>query len=227
MLTAPITTPAFQSRVLSLLSSHLSNLEAPSPDVSGTMGTSENTRSLSIPPLTVADSDLTPNESMSNVVAVSSSWIDLCSPDPLIANISRQVLLLEVAYAAFCGVSYVVIPGPRLHHDGLHAEGVPYFARAIQEAMSTAPYIHMHVWLRMIDNPDLESTEMGDLAPFARADCVREWPPTGPSRVDLFGTWDAWNVIRTVCKYHSRLLVGKNCNLSNPPLPSVLNTMAL
>jgi protein arginine N-methyltransferase 5 len=164
---------------------------------------------------------------MSNVVAVSSSWIDLCSPDPLIADISRQVLLLEVAYAAFCGASYIIIRGPRLHHDGLHAEGVPYFARAVQEAMSMAPYIHMHIWLQMIDNPDLELNEMGDLARFARAEYLSEWQVTGPSKMDLFGTWDAWNIIRTVCKYHSRLLVGKNYNRSNPPLPSVMNTNAL
>lgn len=210
MLTVPITTTHFHSRVLSLLSSHLSNLQPPILDPTGTLGTSENSKSLSVPPLTVEDSHLSPNESMSNVVAVSNSWIDLCSPDPLIADVSRQVLLLEIAYAAFCGVSYIIVPGPRLHHGSLHADGVPYFARALQEVMSEAPYIQIYIWLQMVDYPDLESSDMGDLAPFTRLEYVtQELSPMESPKLDPFGTWDAWNIVRTVCKYHSRLLVGK------------------
>lgn len=208
MLTTPITTSHFHSRVLSLLSSHLSSLNPPDYDGVGTRATSYNTKAVTVPPLTPADTPLTPNETISQVVGITSSWIDLCSPDPLIAEISRQVLMLEVAYAAFCGISYLIIPGPKLQHGGLHSEGLIYYARAIQEALSIAPYIQFHIWLKMIDNPELESTEMGDLAPFARSEFL-ETSDDGPARIDLFGTWDAWEIIRTTCKHHSRLLVGK------------------
>ncbi|KAL1967928.1 hypothetical protein VTN77DRAFT_2345 [Rasamsonia byssochlamydoides] len=217
MLTTPITTPHFHSRVLTLLSSHLSNLEPPSYDASGTLGTSQNTKVLTVPPLSPADTPLTPHEAISQVVGVTSSWIDLCSPDPLIADISRQVLMLEVAYAAFCGISYLVIPGPKLHHGSLHSEGLVYYARAIQEALNLAPYMQIHIWMRMVDNPELETDEMGDLAPFAREE-YRVDGDDHSSKIDLFGTWDAWEVIRTVCKYHSRLFIALSIPKHLPPI---------
>ena len=164
MLTTPITTPRFHSRVLTLLSSHLSNLQLPTYDSSRTLASSHNTNPLTIPPLSPDDSPLTPNESINQLVAVTSSWIDLCSQDPLIADISRQILTLEIAYAAFCGVSFVIIPGPRLQHGSLHAEGLMYYARAIQDILSVGPYIQIHIWLQMVDNPDVVADEMGDLA---------------------------------------------------------------
>lgn len=220
MLTTPITTRHFHSRVLTLLSSHLSSLQPPTLDVSGTAATTTNTRPLTIPPLTVEDSELAPNEAINNMIAVTSSWIDLCSPDPLIADVSRQVMALEIGYAAFCGVSFVVIPGPRLHHGNLTGEGVMYYARAIQDAIDAAPYMQIHIWMRMVDNPEKEATEMGDLAPFARPEYLGQPLQAEHAKIDLFGTWDAWNAIRTVCKYHSRLFVGKNNTL--PLLSSTL-----
>lgn len=215
MLTVPITTTHFHSRVLGLLSSYLSNLQPPSFDRIGTMATSQNTRPLVIPPLTKLDSNLTPNEATSQLVGVTSSWIDLCSPDPLIADLSRQVLMLEVAYAAFCGIGYLLIPSPKLHHGGIHSEGVVYYARAIQDALNLGPYIQFHIWLRMVDNPELEVDSMGDLAPLARQEYIQLAAGNLP-KIDPFGTWDAWDLIRKTCKYHTRLFVGKLEPLSWP-----------
>lgn len=209
MLTVPITTSHFHSRVLGLLSSYLSSQQSPAYDAIGTMATSQNTRPLTIPPLTKVDSILTPNEATSQIVGVTSSWIDLCSPDPLIADLSRQVLMLEVAYAAFCGIGYLLVPGPKLHHGGIHSEGVIYYARAIQDALNLGPYIQFHVWLPMVDNPELEVDTMGDLAPLAREEFLQPDEGSLP-KIDSFGTWDAWDVIRKTCRYHTRLFVGKN-----------------
>lgn len=208
MLTVPITTTHFHSRVLGLLSSYLSNLQSPSFDRIGTMATSQNTRPLTIPPLTKLDSNLTPNDATSQLVGVTSSWIDLCSPDPLIADLSRQVLMLEVAYAAFCGIGYLLIPSTKLHHGGMHSEGVVYYARAIQDALNLGPYIQFHIWLRMVDNPELEVDSMGDLAPLARQEYLQLEAGNLP-KIDPFGTWDAWDLIRKTCKYHTRLFVGE------------------
>lgn len=208
-MTVPITTSHFHSRVLGLLSSYLANLESPTYDAAGTMATTQNIRPLAVPPLSKADSYLTPNDATSQLVGVTSSWIDLCSPDPLIADLSRQVLMLEVAYAAFCGIGYILIPGPKLHHGALHSEGVIYYARAIQDALNLGPYIQFHIWLPMVDNPETELDTMGDLAPLARAEFTESIE--GDSlKVDPFGTWEAWDSIRKTCKYHTRLLVGMN-----------------
>ncbi|CAG8909243.1 unnamed protein product [Penicillium egyptiacum] len=206
MMTVPITTSHFHSRVLGLLSSYLANLQPPTSDVVGTMATTQNTRPMVVPPLSKADSFLTPNDATSQLVGVTSSWIDLCSPDPLIADLSRQVLMLEVAYAAFCGIGYLLIPGPKLHHGALHSEGVIYYARAIQDALDLGPYVQFYIWQQMVDNPDVEVDTMGDLAPLARAEYLV--PDEGDlPKVDPFGSWDAWDSIRKTCKYHTRLTV--------------------
>lgn len=192
-----------------MLSSYLSNLQSPTRDAIGTMATTQNTRPLAVPPLSTSDSNLTPNEATSQIVGVTSSWIDLCSPDPLIADLSRQVLMLEVAYAAFCGIGYLLIPGPKLHHGGIHSDGVVYYARAIQDALNLGPYIQFHIWLRMVDNPELEVDTIGDLAPLAREEYGQPEEGSSP-KLDSFGTWDAWDLIRKTCKYHTRLFVGKD-----------------
>ncbi|KAJ5782958.1 hypothetical protein N7457_004732 [Penicillium paradoxum] len=206
MMTVPITTSHFHSRVLGLLSSYLANLQSPTYDPVGTMATTQNIRPLVVPSLSKADSYLTPNDATSQLVGVTSSWIDLCSPDPLIADLSRQVLMLEVAYAAFCGIGYLLIPGPKLHHGALHSEGVIYYARAIQDALNLGPYIQFHIWQPMVDNPELELDTMGDLAPLARAEFL-EPSEESSLKIDPFGTWEAWDSIRKTCKYHTRLLV--------------------
>jgi type II protein arginine methyltransferase len=194
--------------MLALLSSHLSGLSPPFCDAAGTMGTTQNTKVLTTPSLSAEDTTLTPNELIGQIIGVTSSWIDLCSPDPLIADISRQILKLEVAYAAFCGFNHLVIHGPRLHHGPFHSEGLVYYAKAIQDAFETSPYIQIHIWLGIVDNPDLEASGIGDFTRFAREEYLGT-PDEQPAKIDLFGTWDAWNVIRTACKYHSRLFVGK------------------
>ncbi|KAI5283641.1 methyltransferase protein [Ascosphaera aggregata] len=204
LVTSPVTTSAFQSRVLSLLSSHLSNAGEPERDALDTLETSANYAALTIPPLSPEDSHLTPNEATTQIIGVVSRWIDLCSPDPLIADVSRQVLELEVAYAAFCGLPYLIVPAPKLRHGSHSGGGVIYYARAVKEALNSAPYMQIHVMLDMINNSAWDITEMGDLAPFARSPYLG---PDNSSNIDPFGTWEAWDTIRRVCKYHSRLFV--------------------
>ena len=225
MLTTPITTPHFHSRVLTLLSNYFNELDT-HPD--------RNLHIPTIPSLSSVDTPLAPNDIISQLLAVASPWIDLSSPDPVIYNISRQVLELEVAYAAFCGVGNIILPSPRLHHGKLHGDGIARYAYAVQEALNVGPYISLSVSLPMMDIPEEECRDdHSSLASLARAiylglsgDGYEDFPAedtggnnTGgtPNRrsskrsgnFDFFGTWDAWNVIRTVCKYSSRLFVGK------------------
>ncbi|PWY84906.1 protein methyltransferase RmtC [Aspergillus heteromorphus CBS 117.55] len=216
MLTVPITTSSFHSRVLNLLSS--SSNAPPTPAASGTLMTTQNIRPLVVPPLTPGDTHLTPCDVMTQLVGVTSRWIDLCSPDPLIADISRQVLMREVAYAAFCGIGYLLVPGPKLHHRELNSEGLIYYARAIQDALNLGPYIQFHIWMPMVDKPDLELMEMGDLAPLARPEFLGDPSAAESSKVDPFGTWDAWDIIRRTCRYHSRLVVALSMPRHLPPM---------
>ncbi|KAI9828139.1 MAG: methyltransferase protein [Thelocarpon impressellum] len=215
MLTTPITTPHFHSRVLTLLSTHLSRLRPASYSSDSNAGNPsagfQPPPPPIIPPLTPADTTLTPNNTISQLLAVASPWTDLCSPDPLIANLSRQVLSQEMAYAAFCGVGNVIVPGPKLHHRDVHGHGLTQYARAIQEALRVGSYLSIQILLPMTDHPDSDLEEgVGSLAPFAREDYVEETEGQEGRTPDVFGTWDAWNVIRTVSLSIPRQL---------PPMP--------
>lgn len=204
MLTSPITTPHFHSRVLSLLSAHLSTL-----DDRQALSSGHTPPAPIIPPFNAFDTPLTPGDLVSQLVGYSAPWIDLCSPDPLIANISRQVLTMEVAYAAFCGIGNIIIPGPRQFDNGRDAtDGLTQYARAIQEALGVGGYVQMAIHVPMYDGETNARNTVGDLAPFAREEYFKDVAGTEKD-YDLFGTWDAWNFIRGVCKYNSRLAVGK------------------
>lgn len=235
MLTTPLTTPHFHARVLALLSNHLNELDrCPGRSLPTPI----------IPSLSPFDTPLAPHESMSQLLAVASPWIDLSSPDPVIYNLSRQVLELEVAYAAFCGIGNIILPAPRLHHGKLHGDGITRYAYAIQEALNIGLYIQLSVTLPMMDNPsEDDAIDQKSLAARARgkymglsedsdeeksAELSEERGQsldsgsrsgTKATKFDFFGTWDAWNVIRTVCKYNNRLFVGKNRIISSLQLP--------
>src|ERR1700742_2759449 len=79
--TTSITSSAFQTRVLKLVTDHFDALNqepasslAPLPQIS---------------PLTPEDTTPTPDDSNAPFVAVTSTWIDLGSLDPVIAHVSR------------------------------------------------------------------------------------------------------------------------------------------
>ena len=207
MLTSPITTPHFHSRVLTLLSSHLALVEATDPSNRFTPPAPI------IPPLSPVDTPLTPGDSVSQIIAYSSPWIDLCSSDPLVSNISRQVLNIEIAYASFCGVGNIIIPGPRSYNsDSIDSDGLTRYARAIQEALAIGSYIQMAIHLPMY-RQDEPKDITGDLQPFAR-----NYDSAGKTKagkdVDLYETWDSWNLIRSLCKYNTRLSIGKKIQQS-------------
>jgi type II protein arginine methyltransferase len=206
LITSPITTPHFHSRVLTLLSASLSSHA--SEDITQT----KNASPVTIPPLNPVDTPLTPDDFITQLIGVTSPWIDLGSPDPVIADVSRQVFQLELAYAAFCGITYALIPGPRLRGQGVSDSGIVQYARALFDALAQAPYMQLYVWMPMIDHSEEQTEQMGDLAPFARQQYL-DLTEAESKRLDVFGAWEAWNMIRSICKYPSRLCVGEHNTL--------------
>ena len=211
MLTTPITTPNFHARVLILHANHLKDLSAQG---------GSNLPAPIVPALSAVDTPLGPGETVTQVLGVISPWIDLCSPDPLIHSISRQVLEMEVSYAAFCGLGNVLIQGPKLQHGKIHGDGLMQYALAIQEALGASNYLQIEIQLPMVDYANVEKDQdMDSLAYRAREDYVGTTEGSKARKLDVFGTWDAWNMIRIVCKYNPRLFVGKqqaefhNCQL--------------
>lgn len=199
MLTAPITTGAFHSRVLSTLSRHLnsSNEEADCFPLLGSLdcGNRDN-----------VESHLTPDQGFSQMLLTTSPWIDIDSPDPLIADISRQVLGLEIQYAGFCGAVNIIIQGPHTGRGG--DNGLSVYARAIQDALKHAPFAQIHISLPMAE-PTEEATVF-NLSQHARSQYTKDIPLKHVADVDPLESWDAWHVIRSVCNYSNRLSIGKN-----------------
>lgn len=191
-LATQITTAAFQSRILSLVSEHSKSLQESS--------NSDATPAPLISPFTPQDTTLVPEDSNTSLVAIVSPWIDLGSTDPIIAHISRQVFNLEVAYAAFCGVNNIVVYGP------LPAADVLQYARAIQEGLGLGPYLQLHILLPMTG--ELETEFDGDmhLSDLARGPQNLEYEEEPED--DLYGTWNAWNTIRALCSYSHKLSIG-------------------
>lgn len=205
MLTCPITTSYFQTRVLSKLSTHLPSSSSTS-SIDLTLTT--NASPVEIEPLTPLDTPLTPDETTGQLIGVTSSWIDLSSPDPVIADVSRQVLKLELAYAAFCGITYVLIPGPRMHNRADDGSGFVRYGRAILDSLALGPYMQLYVWMPLLDHSEDDSEDIGDLAAFSRQQFLGRAEDQS-RRLDLFGTWEAWNTIRSICKFSSRLSIGE------------------
>jgi protein arginine N-methyltransferase 5 len=203
MLTTPITNDNFHSRVLSLLSSY----------TNATDGSAQAQPLPLIPALENVDTPLVPDNLLSQLVAFTSSWIDLGSPDPVVAHLSRQVFHLEIAYAAFCGVINIAVHGPRVANG---TNGIAQYSRAVKEALLTGSYVQLHILMPVEFSKDSEEEDLGNLAHFVRPEYAQ---PTVHQPTATFAAWDAWNTIRTICKYNSRLSVGKK---PSPPLTHVL-----
>ena len=200
MLTIPITTPYFHSRVLALHAKYLEELENHS---------NEELPMPLIPPLTAVDTSLRPDDTISQLLAIASPWIDICSADPLIHSISCQVLDLELAYAAFCGIGNVIILGPSLRSLKLHGDGIMQYALAIKNALEVGNYIQIEVKLSMVDMLEMDDIDRSESLAYRVREEYMDVEHGKAKKAETFGTWDAWNLIRTVCNYSARLFVGK------------------
>lgn len=197
LLTAPITTTHFQSRVLTILADYVKLIsESPLPGA------------LPLPnisPLAPKDTDLSPEDSTSALIAVASPWIDLGSKDPLIAHISRQVVNAEVAYAAFVGISSILVQGP------VQGSDVAQYSRAILEALSLGPYVQLHIVLPMTGELEMEGFDGEHLSELARKQYVVDEDEDDDGEPEPFGSWETWDAIRSICSYSNKLTVGMLC----------------
>lgn len=157
-----------------------------------------------VPPLTPKDTSLFPSHAVTTYIAYASPWIDLASIDPVIASVSRQVLNLEIAYANFCGVRSIVVPGLRrdASKNGGN-QGVSQYARAVQEAMTIASRLNFIIHMPMYREPGLEENVelLSTLSSEPQGDDNKN--------IDIYSAWDSWHSVRSICEYNMRLFVGK------------------
>jgi protein arginine N-methyltransferase 5 len=230
MLTAPITNDAFHSKVLQVLSDHIGALGESETPLRSIAGQADVPAPPLLPSLTPADTLLGPDEAIGQLILTTSTWIELASPDPLIAEISRQVLALEISYASFCGATNVLIQGPAANASS--QDGLMQYSHALVEVMGLANYLQFHIAMPMTGQASTDHA-IGDLANLARDEYVddlglddddeaEEDGDENKEEVDDFGSWDVWNVIRSTCRYSPRVSVGKNANDSCLPIYSLV-----
>lgn len=203
-MTAPITNSHFRARVFRLVSDSLASLERDG-EAATTTATSPCAEPI-VPPLTPDDTGLFPSSAVNTYTACISPWIDLCSPHPVVASVSRQVLNLEINYANFCGIRSIVVSGPSrdASRDGGN-QGLVQYARAVQEALAIGSTLTFLIHLPMYREPAApgQSVTLASTVPRTSWDA--------PSRdIDLFSSWDSWHLVRTVCRYSLRLFVGES-----------------
>lgn len=199
MITRPITTPSFQARVLSALDSYFETVSksANADDVPYPL----------IPPLTPEDTTLLPDEFITTMLLVSSPWIDLASSDPAVAHVSRQVFNHEIAYAAFCGVNNIIVQGPRLEGNG----SVAQYARSIMQALNLGAYLNLQIMMPMTGT-EVKDVSQSPRHVASRARNLTDSVAAASNNSDTLCSWDAWELIRTLCSFNSRLSVGKSCS---------------
>ena len=229
MLTTSITTNKFRARVLDKASDHLSGRDP----------------AYLIPSLSDEDSDLRPGDETGSIIALTSPWIDLCSPDPIIYEISKQVLELEIAYASFCGIGNIIISGPGRNGEAT-APCLTQFAYAIKDALDIGNFYQLQLRLSMREDledcneprsnrskgmretiseqrANMSSKRKGQngesLADYARSEFIDGHTSSHSKKMDSFATWDTWNIIRSICGYSARLSIALDIPRDLPPAP--------
>jgi len=199
--TAPVTNQHFHQKVVDLYKRHLQEREewVEKRGLTPAQRANQSLPGPVVPTLTNKDTSLFPNNYGASTVAYSSPWIDLCSPDPIVSSISRQVLNIEIAYANFCGARGIIIPGPRQDESG---KGVNLYARAIQEAFRVAPRVNLIIHMPMYREPGLEEKTETLSSIFGKSNHVDD---NAAKEIDIFTSWDSWHTIRSVCEYSTRL----------------------
>lgn len=199
MLTVPITTNAYREQVESLLMTHNDALNKESALAQLPMPL--------VPPLKPAHTNIFPNDSIAQYLAKTSSWIDLASSDPVVADVSRQVFNSEIAYAAFCGIQNVIVHSPFLPGRSCHSGGLARFARCIQEALAVGGYLHISVVMPITAEGVDRTQELAHLSRYARS---HQAPGANRAAQDPWMPWEAWNTIRSLCRYNTRVSLGKS-----------------
>lgn len=94
-------------------------------------------RHIHIDSLNANEVNIAPGNSVNSAIAFASPWIEIDSSDPLVAHVSKQCLDIELAYAAFCGFSQVVLPGPK------SPESIAEYSQAVHQALGHSAYVQL------------------------------------------------------------------------------------
>lgn len=197
----PITTSTFKDKVSTLLQFRRSDRGSREASI------------LLLPPFRPEDVYLTPEIGPRSSLAISSFWIDICSSDPLIAEISELVLLQELSFAAFCGAQHVLVRSPCFESGPRCIGQLERFSKVVQKALRIDSSFVISITVSVPHGPDegifpLRSlvTLRSETQKNARTISVAHHS----EKIEWEEPWRAWDEIRSFCQYNSRLVVGRH-----------------
>ena len=100
----------------------------------------------------------------------------------MIYDVSRQVLRMEVAFAAFCGLTALILPTPNNVSGRKNGQNVAQYAAAIREMLEIGSYIQFSLSMPMMETPQDPATDDLSLAHLARTQFVEYQMVRSPSQ---------------------------------------------
>ena len=157
-----------------------------------------------------------------NVTGIAADWLELDSPDDWVRLDCEIALKQELAYASYLGLSTVILPPP------VEREYAASYGRSVKACLESLPYMQLTIRLPLYDPDLLTNKRKPSLDTFPPVSSTYPPPPspgissgTSSPTIDLrknvsiqasvgelSSTWEAWDTIRTVCSYSSRLTLG-------------------
>ncbi|KAJ6531741.1 PRMT5 arginine-N-methyltransferase-domain-containing protein [Mycena capillaripes] len=163
---------------------------------------------------------ITQLEEAEAVTVLISEWLELDAADDWVRHDAEIALQQELAYASYLNIQTAILPAPRSR------EYVSSYARTVNACLKNTPYMHLSIRLPIYNPSVLE----GHLSPTPSSPSLRS-PSPAPSTPrlvihddrgsetasgNLDGTWEMWDVIRSICNYNTRLSLTLDLT---PPLP--------
>ncbi|CAK5269133.1 unnamed protein product [Mycena citricolor] len=161
---------------------------------------------------------LTQLDEAEGVIALVSEWLELDSNDDWVRHDAEIALQQELSYATYLNIHTAILPPPRSR------EHLASYARVVNACLKASPYMHISIRLPIYNPSVLESrVPPGGQSPSSMVAS----PPTPrlvvsddrgaeTTSANLDGTWEMWDVIRSMCDYNTRLSLTLDLT---PPLP--------
>ncbi|EPY54252.1 type II protein arginine N-methyltransferase Skb1 [Schizosaccharomyces cryophilus OY26] len=133
-----------------------------------------------------------PEEHVNKVIGLTSEWIELDSNDALIAQRSEEILMKEVSFASYCGLSSVLCNGPK------NSDNIMQYARSILTLLNSSFNISLIIQLP-IENGHEDFFDSWKMWNTIRTSCdynprlqiALELPPSCSPPIELVNRWYA------------------------------------
>ncbi|KAJ7035001.1 PRMT5-domain-containing protein [Mycena alexandri] len=162
---------------------------------------------------------ITQLEEAEGATVLISDWLELDAADDWVRHDAEIALKQELAYASYLNIHSAILPPPRSR------EYVSSYARTVNACLKNSPYMHLSIRLPIYNPSVLEA----HLSPLPGSPRRSPSPVPGTPRLivpdergtetasgNLDGTWEMWDVIRSICDYSTRLTLTLDLT---PPLP--------